>query len=82
MGNIFSAFLYVLLWGTLCSPFSLLAQKSKTTTKTLTQKDSLRLNDIFINATQAYINEDYADYKEAFFVLDENARIEIHELDA
>ncbi len=33
-------------------------------------------------AKLAYINEDYADYKEAFFVLDENARIEIHELDA
>ncbi len=33
-------------------------------------------------AKLAYINEDYADYKEAFFVLDENARIETHELDA
>jgi len=29
----------------------------------------------------AYINEDYADYEEAFFVLDENARIETWELD-
>ena len=32
-------------------------------------------------AKLAYINEDYADYKEAFFVLDENVRIETWELD-
>jgi len=32
-------------------------------------------------AKLAYINEDYADYEDAFFVLDENARIETWELD-
>ena len=47
------------MWGAVCSPFSLFAQKSKKQSHTLSQRDSLKLNDLFVSATESYLNQNY-----------------------
>lgn len=55
--------LLILLWGALCSPFTVYGQKkkkkSKTQNQTLTQSDSLQADALFIDATSEYLRGDY-----------------------
>ena len=58
----------MLIGGAVSSPFSLFAQKKKQKGQStiLTQKDSLRLDAAYIDATQEFLNEDYREAIKAY----------------
>ena len=53
---------FLFIGGALCSPFSVFAQKNKNKeTAVLTERDSLQLGALFIDATNDFLNNNYKD---------------------
>jgi tetratricopeptide (TPR) repeat protein len=59
----YTKYIFILLiGGALCSPFSVFAQKKRNKVETvLTERDSLRLDALFIDATTEFLNGNYRD---------------------
>lgn len=60
--SIKSIIFFLFIGGAVCSPFSVFAQKNKNKeVSVLTEQDSLRLDALFIDATNDFLNENYKD---------------------